>query len=187
MTLSIDWVVNRDSIAPVYANLIGICVLPFILVLLVILIWTAVKLFRREMKWNSWRYYVISTSINVLFLIHPMLLKATIQTFACSYIEGTSYFDIYMEDECWVGSHLIYVMTVACPWLLVWGIGLPTFAFVKLFKKNKHQELDYTKNKAMYGFLYLGFHRTKYCRSIVEIIRKFAILLTIVWLNRIST
>ena len=57
---------------------------------------------------------------------------------------------------------------------------------MKLYKKNKLQELDQPKNKAMYGFLYLGFLRRKYWWSIVEIIRKVAILLTNVWVNRIS-
>ena len=45
-------------------------------------------------------YYAKGNAINILFLIHPIILKATIEMFACTSIEGTDWLDVYMEDEC---------------------------------------------------------------------------------------
>ena len=42
------------------------------------------------------------------------------------------YLDIYMNDECWTGDHAYYTLTVALPSLIVWGIGLPLFAFYRM-------------------------------------------------------
>ena len=146
-------------IAPVYANLIGVCIMPLILMFITTLIWTVIRIFRSGMTWTKWFRYIKATIINMLFLVHPIILKSTMQMFACSKISGAWYLDIYMEDECFNGDHAQYSMTVAFPAFILWGIGFPFIAFWTLSRLNKAKRLQNKRNKKMYGFLYLGYTR----------------------------
>ena len=63
--------------SPVYANLVGISVMPIILILLSVIIWTIIKMFSRQMTWNFWKHNIKGTVINMLFLVHPIILKSS--------------------------------------------------------------------------------------------------------------
>ena len=78
MTLNLDCIWDRDKMSPVYANLIGLCILPIILMLLVVLIWTVIRLCRKDLKWKNQRHYSLGTITNLLFLVHATILKVTI-------------------------------------------------------------------------------------------------------------
>ena len=177
---------DRDAIAPVYANLIAISILPFIMIVLAFWIWSLVKIRNPTMPLDKFRHHTKGTIINLLFLVYPTILKVTVQIFACSPILGTSYLDVYMEDECWTGDHWTYTTSVAIPALLLWGIGLPFLACFVLYKNARRRRLDTRKNREVYGFLYLGFHPKKYWWEFVIVIRKVTLLMTLVWLNHIS-
>ena len=77
--------------------------------------------------------------------------------FTCVYIDDTPYLDIYMAEECWIGDHLKYITVVAIPSFILWGIGLPFLAFIRLFKLNAKEKLYTRKTKKIYGFLFLGY------------------------------
>ena len=90
---------------PVYANLIGTSVLPIILIILTIAIWSLIKCCRKSMSKTDYFQYVKGTIINILFILHPTILKTTMQIFTCTKIDDKKYLDIYMDDECWNGDH----------------------------------------------------------------------------------
>ena len=92
-----------------------------------------------------------------------------------------------MEEECWTGEHWKYAMAVGIPSFVIWGIGLPFLAFLRLFKLNALDKLYFTKNKQVYGFLFLGYLHKKYWWELVILARKTFILANLVWLSRIST
>ena len=186
MALNLDCVVDRDRISPVYANLIGITVMPVILMIISVFIWTMIKIFRSKMLWTKYVHYTEGTIINILFLVHPAILKTTMQLYACTNIEGTFYLDIFMDDKCWSGDHKQYAVTVAFPGLILWGLGLPFMAFYKLKKLNNQRLLKIKEKKEVYGFLYLGYSRQKYWWELVILSRKVIILIALIWLNRIS-
>ena len=75
LALNLDCLVDRNSIKPVYANLISLAILPIGLMLLTILIWTMIKLFRKKMSWINYVHYTRGTIINILFLVYPTILK----------------------------------------------------------------------------------------------------------------
>ena len=85
------------------------------------------------MTWINYFLFIKGTVINCLFLVHPLILKTTMQMFACTLIEDRAYLDVYMEDECWVGRHADYAIVVAMPSTLLWGFGLPIAAFGILY------------------------------------------------------
>ena len=92
-----------------------------------------------------------------------------------------------MDEECWTGDHWKYFIAVAMPSFLLWGIGLPIFAFMILFRLNALEKLYLPKNKKIYGFLFLGYLEKKYWWELVVLARKTFILANLIWLSRIST
>ena len=40
-----------------------------------------------------------------------------------------------LEIECWEGSHEKYSNYASIPTIIIWGLGIPFYAFVKLFSK----------------------------------------------------
>ena len=103
--------------------------------------------------------------------------------FACTTIEGKSYVDIYMEDECWTGDHALFSITVAIPAFILWGLGFPFLAFLTLHRINKVKGLEVLKNKQVYGFLYIGYLPKKYWWELLILARKVTILVTLIWIS----
>ena len=103
--------------------------------------------------------------------------------FACTNVENTLYLDIFMEDECWTGNHQSYILSVAIPAAIVWGLGLPLASFIILFRLNKSHKLDDPGKKKSYGFLYSGYKRSKYWWELVILARKVIVLFTLLWLS----
>ena len=122
--MGMDCLVNRDTMAPVYANLLATSLLPFLLIFLSALIWLTVKLcwtvrtevivvkspldyvykkflrhsrtqeliheeeveetkeytkkIKHRMTWRMALHRFEGTAINLLFLVHPSILKMTL-------------------------------------------------------------------------------------------------------------
>ena len=89
IAMNLDCLVNRSIISPVYANLIGISILPLILMVLTIIMWTIIKIFKTNMSYLKYHHNMKGTVINILFLVYPMILRHAMQMFACTTIEGT--------------------------------------------------------------------------------------------------
>ena len=177
-----DCIVDRETISPVYANLIAISLLPLILIALSFIVWVGIITFSKTLSWTEGFYRMEGTMINLLFLVHPSILKTTLQMFACTNIEGVWYMDIYMADVCWEGDHYFYGLNISIPALIVWGIGLPLFAFIRLRTLNRDGEQSITR----YGFLYLGYRDSKWWWEFIVLGRKFAILIVLIWISQIS-
>jgi hypothetical protein len=60
-----------------------------------------------------------------------------------------------LEIVCNEGSHLFFSRAVALPALIIWGIGIPTIAFIMIFQKRN--DLNLIETKARLGFLYNGY------------------------------
>ena len=188
IALNLDCLLDRSHMAPIYANLISVSILPILLTLLIILMWRGIAMFlrgvlRHKFTSHNHTHYTKGTVINMLFMIHPLILKTTMEIFSCTTIEGNKYLDTYMEDECWTGDHAKYAISVALPAFLLWGLGLPLFAFFRLKNLYALHKLDTKYYQEVYGFLYLGYIKPKYWWQLVVLFRKFMVLVALIWLS----
>ena len=103
--------------------------------------------------------------------------------FSCTRIEGKAYLDIYMQDECWTGDHFKYAISVALPVFLIWGIGLPVFAFFRLKNLYELHRLGQRYYLEVWGFLYMGYNNHQYWWQLEILARKFMILVALIWLS----
>lgn len=76
--------------------------------------------------------------------------------------------------QCYNGPHYFWAYGVALPGIIVWGIGIPVFAYV-LLRSVRHR-LKKLEVKEMYGFLYNGYKREFYYWEVVIMFRKIAMV-----------
>lgn len=79
-----------------------------------------------------------------------------------------------MEITCWSGVHKFFSYFVAIPGIIVWGLGIPFFAFTLLSKIRKN--LDDITSKEKLGFLYRGYRKEYYYWEIVIMYRKIILI-----------
>jgi hypothetical protein len=72
-------------------------------------------------------------------------------------------------------------MTTALPSIIVWGLGIPAFAFL-LLQKEKHR-LKYPDVKEKYGFLYNGYRKAFYFWEVVIMYRKIMVIFIAVFIS----
>ena len=105
MALNLDCIIDRNNIKPAYANIIGLSILPVIVSALTIVIWTLLIPCVKNMTLSKYRLFTWGTIINMLFVLHPTILKSSMTMLMCTPVDDVSYLDIDMEEECWTGDH----------------------------------------------------------------------------------
>ena len=75
----------------------------------------------------------------------------------------------------------MWSITVALPSIIVWGLGIPTFAFVLLQKEKDRLKKIEVKEK--YGFLYNGYRRDYYYWEVIIMYRKIVIIFIAVFVS----
>ena len=74
-----------------------------------------------------------------------------------------------------------YSIMIAVPSLIIWGFGIPAFAWVVL-SRNK-ENLDNIDTREKYGFLYNGYKKKYYFWESVNMYRKISIIFVSVFLR----
>ncbi|CDW75586.1 UNKNOWN [Stylonychia lemnae] len=86
-----------------------------------------------------------------------------------------------LEVICWSPQHSFFSFFFALPSIIIWGIGIPAFAYF-LMRKVRNQ-LSKLESKEMYGFLYRGFKKEFYYWEIVIMYRKMILILVSVFVR----
>ena len=86
-----------------------------------------------------------------------------------------------IEVEWWSTEHINYSLILAMPSLVIWGFGIPAFAWIVLAKNKDVLELTETREK--YGFLYNGYKKNYYFWESVNMYRKITIIFISVFLK----
>ena len=99
----------------------------------------------------------------------------------CKDIDGDLYVYTDMSIRCWGGSHTFWSYTVAAPSIVVWGLGIPFFALVLMYRDRNRLEEVATKEK--FGFLYNGYTQALFFWEIVIMYRKIAMIFISVFIQ----
>ena len=86
-----------------------------------------------------------------------------------------------LEVECWSTEHLNYSFILAVPSLIIWGFGIPAFAWL-ILARNKNN-LEKLEAREKYGFLYNGYKKNFYFWESVNMYRKITIIFISVFLK----
>ena len=116
------------------------------------------------------------------------------------YVDGQFRLAKDMEEICYQGTHFYIMVLVSIPGLLLWAVGIPIFALIKLKTnmkemeeikshiKGKNNSEDLMKSfKIRLGFLRSGYEDKFYFWEIVLLMRKTVVVLLIVFLSSVSS
>ena len=78
--------------------------------------------------------------------------------------------------------HKFFSFSIAVPAIIVWGLGIPFFGFILLFRDRKN--LDKLPVKEKFGFLYRGYSKDFYYWEIVIMYRKIALIFISVFVQQ---
>ena len=79
----------------------------------------------------------------------------------------------------------MFALGIALPFLVVWGLGIPAFAFFMMYSVRDKLKMNWVKER--YGFLYNGYKPHAYYWEIIIMYRKIALIFIAVFLSSIST
>ena len=83
--------------------------------------------------------------------------------------------------QCWSSTHVLYSLVLAVPSLIVWGFGIPLYAWIILAKHR--EDLDLIDIREKYGFLYNGYKKNFYFWESVNMYRKIWVIFISVFLK----
>lgn len=86
---------------------------------------------------------------------------------------------------CYKGAHYFWSIGVALPCIIVWGLGIPFFAFVLMSRVRKN--LVKMEVKELYGFLYNGYKKEFYYWEVIIMYRKIFMIAIAVILKNYGT
>lgn len=116
----------------------------------------------------------ISTLVISLFIIHPNIVQYMFNDFNCKDIDGEKRVYNDMTIKCWEKVHSFWSYSVAMPSIIVWGLGIPFFAFLLMFRER--HSLMKIEVKEKFGFLYNGYQSDLFFWEIVIMYRKIAMI-----------
>lgn len=142
----------------VYQKMLLIAVLPVLVVLVSVTVWSIILKIKKSMK--DLEVKVIATIVILSFLVHPSITETMVDLFNCHIFDGELRLQNDLQVICYSGYHYLFALGVALPCLIVYGLGIPAIVWV-LMKKEK-ERLDTKAAKEKFGFLYNGYKRKNF-------------------------
>ena len=103
---------------------------------------------------------------------------------------------------CYKGDHLKFMIAITLPSMILWVVGIPTFALILLMREKKNidritkiavadrteedKEIIY-KIKVKFGFLFQGYKLETLYWEVVIMYRKILIIMVCVFLSVVSS
>ena len=143
------------------------CFIPFI-VLLCSLSWVAIyRCCRRDQadltsksivaSWTHAKNATVMTIVLLLFLIYPYMVQLCLSILKCPFVADKMYLAADLQEPCFEGRHLIYLLVVSTPQLVVYIVGLPLIATLIILRAGTHRLRSSHEMQMRYGLLYMGF------------------------------
>lgn len=123
-----------------------------------------------------------TSSIVLLFLIHPSIVEVMFDMFNCDEIDGVNRLVKDLDTKWYEGLHLYFTLGLAIPGIIIWGFGIPIGTFFMLYKNKS--KLDTEKVSKELGFLYNGYTFKAYYWEEYIMIRK---MIVIFWATFLAT
>ena len=132
---------------------------------------------RRKIKKQRIQDYLILTVVLMLFLCYPMLVRLCLSTLQCPYVNGKSYLMADLEEPCFEGRHVYYLMAIAVPQLILYVVGLPAVSAFIILREPKRRLWNSYSFRMRYGLLYMGYRKERYWWELVIVVRKVTIVM----------
>ena len=165
-----------------YSKLIITSILPLATLILCILLWFLLSLFK---KTPLFKEKLINSLVMILFLLHTTITKTEFSMFACQELKPGELWLLHdLQERCWDPNHLRYIWSVGLPSILLWVVALPLACFGVIVRKRL--VLSKLEMQMMFGFLYKGYIRKRFYWEFVILYRKILLVSALVFLASVS-
>ena len=200
-----DHLLNPDCAVPFataadlfYEKQIGYLLLPPSLVVVIYLFWKIYSVVGKQ-QWHRTIeekqdtgergiLYVkdkfVTSICFLIYLLFPTVVKQAFGVFNCYTIGGKPYLLADLEESCYQGRHIYYIIFVGVPQVLFYVIGLPLTGLYFLHR-NKDR-LNVFAVRARYSLFFTGYREDRYFWEIVVVVRKVAVIAISVFCNGID-
>ena len=128
---------DMDDAETFYTYVAVWAVLPFVLVLVTISTWffVASPVCHCCFRVTDLRRKIMISIVALVYLIYPTLCSTTFSLFACRDVcDDGNFLSAAMEEPCWSGRHLDFVLGLGVPMFLVFVAGLPLVATFMVYR-----------------------------------------------------
>ena len=80
--------------------------------------------------------------------------------------------------------HRFFSFVIAIPSILIWGLGIPLFALIFIYRERKN--LDDINVKRKFGFFFKGYKKSFFFWEIVIMYKKVAVIIISVFIGSIG-
>lgn len=163
-----------------YMKQIAFTLLPPIVAVTCVLVWKILLWCRKtrrafHLKKKIVVDYTVLSIVLFFFLLYPLLCQVTFSTVKCPVIGDRTYLMSDLEEPCFEGRHLHYVIFLTIPQLFLYVLGMPLATFFILNRKTE-KELKAFSFRMRYGLLYQGYRPGRVWWEVVIAIRKLSLV-----------
>jgi hypothetical protein len=164
---------HLDAAQAFYSKQIFYTFLLPMVVIICVAVWSVLGCMCKK-KLKHQKDYMILSIVMLSFLLYPTLVKLTLSMLRCPKIGLQWYLMASLQEPCFKGEHLQYVLMLTVPQIILYVLGLPIAATIHLLrnKENLHKRQFYTR----YGLLYLGYRDERAWWELVVAFRKVAVV-----------
>ncbi|CAG9312604.1 unnamed protein product [Blepharisma stoltei] len=167
-----------------YIKILVTSLTPFLIGLLCLLFWILVCIIKKK-HIKEIKDDFISTSVVLLFLIHPSIIDTMFNAFSCKEINSGEYWlNVDLGIRCWNHDHLFYAFLFAMPTIIIWVVAIPLICLINLIKNKSY--LGELWMKKRYGFLCNGYRVDFYYWEFAVLFYKLFLIGCSAFLSNIS-
>ena len=164
---------------PVYFKAVIASLAP---VVLICISFTSFAVLRLLSYSKLWREHAYQSSLMLLYMMHPYVVKAGITLISCKEIEGTNkWLTADASIQCWTGSHRFYALALFVPMFIVFIMGIPMLLLGTFLKVRK------SASRRMISFFTAGFAASHRYWELVIMGRKTVLLVCLGLLGSAET
>ena len=131
-----------------------------------------------NMTWARIKDVSILSIVLILFLYYPMLTKLVLSSLKCPKVGRGSYYLLAdLQERCFTGRHLHYLLAVTLPQIIAYVIGLPFAATWLIIRKGSLRLHDSESLHIRYSLLFVGYSRGREWWEVVIVARKISIVI----------
>ena len=160
-------------------------VLPGLVLLLKALWWLLAKCQGRGYRYRgvnrrspSHKDGSVATIVYVVYLLYPTLCRQAFALLICKKVDGLYYLEADMQEQCYVGRHLHYVLLCTIPQIALHVVGLPLKGLIATNRaRKKRAKMHFSISLFRYGMLYSPYGPKRWFWEAVIASRKAMIVL----------
>ena len=119
-------------------NSVFVCSFSVFYPMLVCLFLTIRRYIKKNQDKKRFRYIMTVSVLIVCYTLQPFFLNFFLSAFNCDQINDKSYLDDFLTQECWTTYHLTILYYLIIPFLMLWLVFLPLWAFFSMKKNTNH-------------------------------------------------